>query len=253
MGGSLRVTGSWQRWWWAGLRILMIGGWLVAVAVNWWVAPRPATYEQARADIAARDVVAFRWGERWDSDARRWFGNDTLYSSNRIGPLFSWRTGDGRVHWVDADSANPDMAPMSDEDVQLYSGAGTTALSREIQDAGLGERRDTDIFVFGNLLGTIGAVVYLLFLAVLVAGPAPALGTRWYWFWLNFLTPYGLGVIFWTLRERPWTDRPPPDPGTPRDRWPLGLLTGLVLSVTIPLALQLLTWIVGDRWFPAAP
>ena len=59
-----------------------------------------------------------------------------------------------------------------------------------------------------------GAALAVLILAVLVAGPAPVRGTRWFWFWLIYAGPYGLGMVFWLLRDRPWSTTTQPAQAT---------------------------------------
>ncbi|SDT02066.1 hypothetical protein SAMN04489716_2275 [Actinoplanes derwentensis] len=228
--------------------MLVIGCWAVAAAVSWWTAPRPSTYEQARADIAGRQVVAFQWGDRWGGgDTRRWFADDTLYSSNPLGPLFGWRTGDGRVHWIDSGDFDQVMATGA-VDATVYDGPGAIGLAQDLQAAGI-EQRYGDISVLGGLVGGIGFFLTMLVLLVLLVGPEPVLGTKWYWFWIVFTMPYGLGLLFWTLRDRPWAARPPAREPR-RDGWLIGLATGVLLGVLITVALHLLNGAFGDRWIP---
>jgi hypothetical protein len=54
-----------------------------------------------------------------------------------------------------------------------------------------------------------GGLLALITLAAIIGGPAPVRGTRFYWFWVALL-PYGLGVLFWLITERPWSSRPGP-------------------------------------------
>ncbi|MFY1622005.1 hypothetical protein ACN261_21590 [Micromonospora sp. WMMD723] len=49
-----------------------------------------------------------------------------------------------------------------------------------------------------SVLGGTGVLLAAVALVVVVTGPTPVLGTRWYWFWLIFLGPYGLGLLLWT-------------------------------------------------------
>jgi hypothetical protein len=98
----------------------------------------------------------------------------------------------------------------------------------------------------------LAGVIALLSLAILIQGPAPGLGTRWFWFFLGGL-PYGLGVLLWLRAERPWTEPEPPAPdkktGQPK-RYSgltgLGLmiLGGMVVSILVALLRSLPEWLV---------
>ncbi|HWS38304.1 MAG TPA: hypothetical protein VN408_36895, partial [Actinoplanes sp.] len=68
-------------------------------------------------------------------------------------------------------------------------------------------------------------------------------------FWIGAIMPYGLGLVFWVLRDRPWANRPP-TPGERRDGWLIGIATGVLLSVLIAVALHLSSNALGDRWIP---
>src|SRR6185369_17410907 len=80
-------------------------------------------------------------------------------------------------------------------------------------------------------VGALGIVFGLISFGVLAIGPGPRLGTRWFWFWLLLLAPYGLGVIFWMLRDRPWAPVAQAPPR--RDRGVFGLVTGLLVAFLI--------------------
>lgn len=235
--------------WWGGLRVLVVVAWVVAAAVSWWTTPRESAYERARADIAGGRVVAYQWGDNWaDSGSSWWFGDRTLYSSGTLGPLFAWRTGDGRVHWID-EAAVGEAALTGAVDPKDYAGPGAAALGQDIQAAGAGERLG-DVSAGSDAVGPIGFVLSAVFLMVLVAGPAPVLGTRWYWFWLVLASPYGLGLLFWLVRDRPWSARADGEGDPRRDRWLLGLATGVLLSVAVSVVLFLLHRLLGETWVP---
>ncbi|RZU54348.1 hypothetical protein EV385_6299 [Krasilnikovia cinnamomea] len=237
------------RWpWWAVLRIAVVGLWVLAAATAWWTAPRQQSYAQARADVAAGRVTTYQWGDRWDGNTRRWFDDYGLQSSDTLGPLFAWRTPDGRWHWTDTTDFGEVMATGAALEKQ-YAGVGAAALAKELRDAGL-----------DNALGDVGrpaivtgieASLGLLFIGVLVAGPAPRLGTRWYWFWLVTVAPYGLGMLFWMFRDHPWS-RTTAAPGDEdqRDRGVRGLLLGILSAFVIGLVVLALQSLLGDRWVP---
>jgi hypothetical protein len=89
---------------------------------------------------------------------------------------------------------------------------------------------------------------------VIAAGPAPVLGTRW--FWLTYTAPYGLGLVFWLLRDRPWSRSAQlartAGGEEKRDRGFLGLLIGVLASFPISALVMVLNMALGDRWVPSA-
>jgi hypothetical protein len=236
---------------WDVLRAVLIVLWLVAAAMTWWTAPRKASYERASADVVAQRVTAYQWGDSWQEvdGPRPWFSDAHLSSSDTLGPVFAWRTGDGRVHWADTGDF-AEVQTTGAVAAKDYSGPGAVGLAESLRAAGLQGRFDY-LHTPGNLVGGIGILLGLTFFVVLVAGPAPVLGTRWYWWWLVALTPYGLGLLFWLAREHPWARSPAPaGTAATRDRGFLGLITGLVAAFLISLALLLLNGVLGGRWVP---
>ena len=216
---------------WRILRLVLVGLWLVAAATAWWTTPRQAGYARAQADVLAGRVVAYQWGERWDGDdTARWFGRSTLVQGEKLGPLFVWRLPDGRVRWTDTgDFGQVTLTGTVDE--TEYAGAGAAGLAQTVRSAGLTDPYG-DVAPVRWVVEVISLVLGLAALAVLVSGPAPVLGTRWYWFWLVALPPYALGLLFWLVRDRPWSRRAAGG-GLRRDRGILGLLTGLLVALLL--------------------
>ncbi|WJK43175.1 hypothetical protein O7608_12725 [Solwaraspora sp. WMMA2056] len=256
MGDGLRGTLSLIRWrWWDVLRLALVLLWLVAAGTAWWTTPRQQSYEQARADVAAGRVMAYQWGDNWDRRPGTWFGQAPLRSSGDLGPLFVWRTADGRVHWTDADVFGQVALAGAVVDDEGFSGPGAAALARDLRAAGL-EQRVGGVQPAGSIGLGAGFVLGVVCLAVIVGGPAPATGTRWYWFWLVYLVPYGLGLLFWLAVDRPWTGTATAplgllDGGTPRRRSGLlGFGTGLLAAFLISFLTMVLNGILGDWWVP---
>ncbi|WP_412735141.1 hypothetical protein [Krasilnikovia sp. MM14-A1259] len=235
------------------LRIAVVLLWLLAAATAWWTAPRQQSYEQATAAVTAGRVTAYQWGDHWDDgSAQRWFGDYSLQSSGTPGPIFAWRTPDARWHWTDTGGVVVPVDATDAADDQQYAGPGAAALTRELKAAGLDDA-DSDV-VLPTAVVAIATVLGLLLLGVLIAGPAPRLGTRWYWFWVITVVPYGLGLLVWVAREHPWSRSAAvelaPD-GTPRrDRGFLGLGVGLLSALVISVAVVLLRGALGDTWLP---
>ncbi|MEV4618840.1 hypothetical protein AB0J74_09070 [Asanoa sp. NPDC049573] len=219
------------------LRLVLVGLWVVWAAAAWWTAPRAATIEQARADAAADRIVAHRWADSFgDADGTAlWFTALRFTSGDQpIRQVLIWRTGFGRVHHAQVEV--PIAGVPSEAEQQL----------RELlpQDGG-----GDPVPYLAPLLATVLA---LLCLAILIQGPAPGLGTRWFWFFLGGL-PFGLGVLLWLRAERPWAEPAPPAPdrktGQPKrygGLTGLGLmiLGGIVLSILVALLRALPEWLV---------
>ncbi|MFE7872465.1 hypothetical protein ACFUYE_19225 [Micromonospora humida] len=239
--------------WWGAVRITLVLLWLLGAATTWWTAPRQGDYDRAGADVAAGRVVAYQWGDRWEVDrSPPWFGSATLSASGSHGPLFAWRTPDGRVHWTDTDRF-AEVTTTGAVEQESYSGPGAVGMAQELRAAGL-EHRAGDLDASVSVLGGTGVLLAVVALVVVVTGPAPVRGTRWYWFWLIFLSPYGLGLLLWTARERPWSRSAAAvaarNPTYPRDRGVLGFGFGILASVLLGGVLLILHDVLGDGWVP---
>ncbi|WP_407924678.1 hypothetical protein [Catellatospora paridis] len=242
---------TWRRW--GVLRLALVLLWLLAAAISWWTAPRKQSYEQAKADVAAGHVTAYQWGDSWATGSPRpWFGVSGLRASGTLGPLFAWRTPDGRVYWTDTDYFDQ-VTTTGAVDPANYSGPGAEGIAQDLRAGGL-EHRAGEVHPLGVAVTVIGLALAAVFLGVVVAGPAPVLGTRWFWFWLVYTAPYGLGMLFWLSRDRPWSRPVVPEamPGDRerRDRGILGLCLGILATILISLLLLMLHGALGDRWVP---
>ncbi|WP_431928122.1 hypothetical protein [Micromonospora wenchangensis] len=239
--------------WWGTLRITLVLLWLLGAATTWWTAPRQQDYDRAGADVAAGRVVAYQWGDRWKVDrSPPWFGSATLWASGSYGPLFAWRTPDGRVHWTDTDRFGQ-VTTTGAVEQESYTGPGAVGIAQELRAAGL-EHRAGDLNTPVSVVSGVGVLLAVGVLVVVVTGPPPVRGTRWYWFWLIFLCPYGLGLLLWMARERPWSRSAAAvvarNPTYPRDRGVLGFGFGILAAVLLGAALLVLHHVVGDRWVP---
>jgi hypothetical protein len=239
--------------WWGALRIALVLLWLLAAVVTWWTAPRKQGYDQARADVAAGRVTAYQWGDRWDvGRSPRWFGTPALQGSGTLGPLFAWRTPDGRVHWTDTDMFGQ-VTTTGVVDQGSYSGPGAVGIAQDLRAAGLEHRAGVahSPVPVGHWIGVLVAAIVL---GVVVAGPAPVRGTRWFWFWLIYLTPHGLGLLFWVARDHPWSRSvvraAAPSTVERRDRGILGFGIGILASILISAVLLVLHQALGDWWVP---
>jgi hypothetical protein len=204
---------------WVVLRVGLVGVWLVWAALAWWTAPRPSTADQARADLYDGRVVAAQWASGWENTTM--WGQPPVARFAQEGTLLVWRTSDLRVRYAD---------------VELGRG-----LTRQLLVAELPRGREAPVQWVGVLAGGL----ILVGLAVLLGGPAPAVGTRWYWFWMGGV-PFGLGLLYWLAVERPWAHPAPPavDPKTNKVRRRSGL-TGFAFMILSGIALSILAALLG--------
>jgi hypothetical protein len=239
---------GWRRPWWPALRLALVLLWVVAAALSWWTAPRETGFEQARQDVAAGRVTAYQWGSEWDGGSNRLFATPQLASSSPLGPLFAWRTSDGRIHWADTDDFDEVTSTRPAD--RTYAGVGAQFIGDQLT----GRRFEDRLIPLGRIVDGIGIVLAVTFLSVLLAGPAPVRGTKWFWWWVGVLVPYGMGIVFWLLRDRPWViteERVARTPGAdPRDRGWAGLAAGILASLLISLLVWGLSDLLGTRWVP---
>ncbi|GIF65965.1 hypothetical protein Ais01nite_40000 [Asanoa ishikariensis] len=246
------------------LRLALVGLWVVWAAAAWWVAPRAATFERAEADAAADRVVSYQWADSFGdaNGSLLWFtAVPFTYSGDAAPQVFIWRTGFGRVHYAQVPAGDPrsgyslDGVPTEPGQLQpIQPGSDFSVVSPPTRSDDLARLLPTDrqgnpVPYFPPVLATILA---LLCLAILIQGPAPKLGTRWFWFFLGGL-PFGLGMLLWLRVERPWAEpvSPAPDKKTGQPKRYSGLtglglmfLTGIVISILVALLRSLPEWLV---------
>ncbi|MEV0715071.1 hypothetical protein [Asanoa sp. NPDC050611] len=202
--------------------------WVVWAVAAWWTAPRAATLDEARSDAAAGRIVAHQWTDSFGVADNLWFAR-LRFSMSTDGPgqVLVWRTGFGRVHHT----LIPDVV------TEPGLGGDVVADPDPLHAALPDSQRGTVLPYFPPVLAV---VIALICLAILIQGPAPKLGTRWFWFFLGGL-PFGLGVLLWLRVERPWAEPEDPAPdrktGQPKR---YGGLTGLGLTILGGIVISLL-------------
>jgi hypothetical protein len=194
--------------------------------------------------LAAGGVVSVQWGDQWQGGADDWDYRPMLSSSGDGGRIVAWRTTDWRLHYTDT-STDTGTGGSVDQRVAAIRQATTAA---GLTPGSITDDRPVRI-------GTaISLLVALFVVALLVNGPVPMIGTRWYWWWIFVGLPFGLGLVYWLWRERPWsrTAEVPLGPPNrdPRRRWYLGILAGLLASMVVGLATALLRHLLGDGIVP---
>jgi len=235
------------RRWWIALRVVLVAAWVCWAVAGWWTAPRHASLADARADLAAGRAAVYQWGDAWDNEANGiGFGWDRpafLRSSGEPGPLYVWRTRTGQVHYTDlaADGADAGVA-------QLVKELGGQAASAGVAFGDVADHwQQRAVRLLLPLLG-------LSFLVLLLAGPDPVTGTKWFWWWVATGVPFGLGLLAWLAREHPWSasarvpqGRPGPEP---RRRGFFGLGLSIVANVAGLLLIAGLNRLFGDAVVP---
>ncbi|WP_229074672.1 hypothetical protein [Actinoplanes sp. DH11] len=144
------------------------------------------------------------------------------------------------MYWTDTSLAETDQTTVDVGGVRFTGGAAV--LAREL------DRPPSDEVISwrGRLQG-ISVLLALTTLLVVAGGPAPVRGTRWYWFWVTLFVPYGLGLILWLFRDRPWVRAA--EQGERDSGW-FGAVTAVLANFMIPIVVFGLSRLLGDRWIP---
>ncbi|MFE9656187.1 hypothetical protein [Micromonospora sp. NPDC006431] len=203
------------------LTVVMALCWLAWAALAWWTSPRQVGPEQLDRDLAAGRIVTFVRADGWDQEGGFWGRRpEPRYDSE--GWMMIWSLPDGRVRYADVGVLSIDEERSADhEDARLAQVASSWRADGAPADR------------LADAAGLLAGALALTWLGLLVAGPAPQAGSRWFWFWLGLL-PFGAGLLGWLLREQWHAELP-----AGRDRqsgwagfgW--ALLGGLVLSLAV--------------------
>ncbi len=222
-----------------GARAALLVLWVGWATLAWWSAPRPADVAQIDRDIAAGAVRSVVTANGWDSDNQFWI----TFSAARVSPngsLIVWTTASGQTRY-----AAPGL-PAHSRGLAGFWGDGqepqTQLLVARLRDAAQSAGRTAVVAdrmrTVANLLAGVSV---LLFLSLLIRGPAPVRGTRW--FWIGVI-PFGLGVLTWLARERqpnPASTSQPKTGKLTRKQRESGL-TGFALALVASIALSLLAF-----------
>lgn len=221
---------------WRAVRVGLALLWVGWAALAWWSAPRGSTVAAAHADLAGGRVAAYGFVDGVGGVETVWFAPIRMTASDgQPGRMFLWRTPDRRVHYTPVATTAQGRQPTEAEQIQLALPDGARGRS-----------------VIPALPAVLSAILVLGSLGILIGGPAPGLGTRWFWFWLGGV-PFGLGLLLWLATDRPWTE-PPPRPLHPKTGRParhrgyvgfaLALLAGLAVSILLALLHPLPEWLL---------
>jgi hypothetical protein len=231
--------------WWQAARILVIALVVAGCALSWWGNPRKSTFEQARADIAAGSMIEYQWGESWSGTGLgSWFDSYSLKQTPVWGPIYAWRTADRKVHWIDTS----EVQVTNPQQRAGYTDPAAAEIGVQLLQTGSADKEFVGVARSSTWVYGAGFGLLLLMVAALLSKNRPVRGTRWYWFFVVLAVPYGLGLVYWSLTDRPW-NASAAERDNRRRGW-VGLVTGLVAAIALTALVYGLNLLLGDRWVP---
>ncbi|HOT57557.1 MAG TPA: hypothetical protein PLU20_09155 [Ornithinibacter sp.] len=183
--------------------VLVWAVWLIAM---WVTQPRIVPPSQLEADLAQGQVTSFGVVRLVETDGGFFIsggrtsvepagdGRDALGET-----VDEWPSSDGRLtvaYWVDSPVADlrvidPDRAAPPELE----------AIADRLGAAAVEDRtRSLTYSTFSDGVSKADVAISLVALLVVVMGPRPGRGTRWFWFWLIWL-PFGLGLLAFAVFE----------------------------------------------------
>ena len=222
----------------AGLLLL---GWAVTLAMTVWILPRESTHQQLRADIAAGRVTGYRPIYALTNGRGPWNVTVTGFSSADGSPGIAWSLHDGRTRWASLTGATIDYDSQPPLDTTTLEPGGAVVPPKQVPEVAplvtalerAGATREPGgPLPWQDRLQVAAGVIGLGALVLLLAGPPPRRGSKWFWFWAS-TTISGVGIAAWVVLEHLRPPEPPAPalgPGLPRREVWLkadGRLTGL--------------------------
>ena len=235
-----RPAGDWRE-----RLVVALGGAVVAVVavllvLAWSTGLRESTFEQLRADLGDGTVQQWYAAEgleagpldlvtaststvRGDLDE----AVDDAYlppKGDPLGGILVWRTW-GDPGW---NVASESGVANRDDGYRETATEASTALVGQLRAAKVPMKP----FEFSDGGWVRGAVVVggLALVVLLVAGPAPRAGNRWFWFWTMLTIPVGLGFVAYAVVELIGIRRRPDPPLTKRWSGPLGFFGSILVA-----------------------
>jgi hypothetical protein len=218
----------------------------------WWTAPRASDVAQLDRSVAAGDVTSYMRISGFERSGSFWAASQEPVTSDH-GRTIMWQTTSGQTFYVSFGSlaGGPFPGPAAPGEVISPNPVeSVAAVEQKLQDEGVQQ-----FYRVGDA-GRLAMVLVIGGLILLVAGPVPTRGNRWFWFWTAG-APGGLGVLAYVLAERIWPSaRPLPLDRRSDRRWHgfagfgVYLLAGLCAAIAVPWLRDLLGTSVVPGWMP---
>lgn len=234
---------SWNAW--QQRLVVAFGGAVIAVVatllvMSWSTGLRESTFQQLQSDITDGSVQQWYAAERFESgplDLKQAptstvrgdldEASEGVYlppNGDPLGGILVWRTW-GEPGWHVASESGVSHAG---DEYQAAATEASTALVGQLRAAHVPMKPYE--FSDGGWVG--GAVNFggLAILVLLVLGPAPRVGTRWFWFWVLLNGPVALGFVVYAVMELIGIRRRPDPPLAKRLNGVQGFLGMLLLG-----------------------
>lgn len=246
------------------LGVVVLALWTLAMVASWWVGPRTASVERFRDAAAHGHVVGWGAPDQAPQPLLSGLAGIRLDESDRLPgrPVLTWTDDTHRAWTTDVTSvlgsrftAPTDAQDTNAVDAALDHNRGVVGEWVQAQARAVPARSPIPWLgdpTPGSLRGLVSTLP-LVWLCLVVWGPVPTRGTRWFWFWFGQLGGV-VGLVALAvaeyLRPRPGpaglavadrTGRPVPDtlPAGRRTGW-WGVLFGLVTGVAVDGLVSLL-------------
>lgn len=241
--------------------------WLLVLGSAWSTGLRPSTFDALRSDLATGSVTQWYAASALDKGildlahaeqaglaggaGEPGWSSATADPDGLTGPadsvegqefvtpegfpdggLLVWRTY-GRPGWSVASptgSVHPAVSAGPTEE--------STALVRQLREAEVPMKPFE--FTDRSPLELVYLAGGVLLFARWLFGPAPRVGTKWFWFWLFIGTPLALGAVAYAVTELIGLRRRPDRPLDRRFRGIFGFLASVLVALAVGLAAQLL-------------
>lgn len=233
LGAAPVDTKRWSAVFGVGLAIVL--AWGCWFAISAYYAPVRESANSLEQAVMSNDVAQWRLSSAPPDGllASSGYGPGAAQAGPGVVPggVIVWLDRSGRPHWTEVsaitgvrDGAHPADQLRSTAQVTHWL-AGEAGAARPFS---LAENRPPAIA--GMLFGLLGV-------GMIVFGPAPRRGTRWYWFWLAGVS-FGLGLLNYA-----WRECLRPAPLTPRRSGLDGFVRTMVAAAVLALALTALRWL----------
>lgn len=203
-------------WWVQVARFSLIAIVLALTGAALWPRGAEAPLDDLIADLRAGDVVEVE------------IGADSAFGGAVLGPDIGglrgseshrvrWRTADtdewrtflsDSQAWIDL--SRLDEAPREPGDAVIVLFSGRDPVLNAVADELALTPGGAELYTvrFGSqpaFVPLVTLALWLIVLGTLIHGPQPRWITKWGWFWLLFLTPYGLGLLALLALDAPWS------------------------------------------------